>query len=70
MDTVILNGYVTSCYETGHIYRACTTGTCLMMLTGKVTATVRKDHHKHFDMTPIDPQVGISCLPRIPWGAA
>jgi hypothetical protein len=41
-----------------------------MMLTGKVMSTVRKDHQKHFDMTPIDAQVGISCLPRIPWGAA
>jgi hypothetical protein len=54
MDTVILNGYVRSFYEAGHIYRACTTGTCLMMLTGKVTATITKDHQKHFDTTPID----------------
>jgi hypothetical protein len=39
-----------------------------MMLTGKVIATVRKDHHKHFDRTPIDAHV--HGLPRIPWGAA
>jgi hypothetical protein len=40
------------------------------MLTDKFTANVKKDHQKHFDMTPIDSQVGITCLPRIIWGAA
>jgi len=38
--------------------------------TIKIIATVRKDHQKHSDTTPIDSQFGISCLPRIPWGAA
>ena len=44
----------------------CITETCLRMLTGKGTATVRKKHHTQFDWSPIDAQPTYPTLKEFP----
>jgi hypothetical protein len=40
------------------------------MLTGECVAAVRKKHHRHLDRSPMDAQVSISHLHKIPFAAS
>jgi hypothetical protein len=51
-------------------YEACTTETCLWILTGEDITTVRKKYPQALDKGHIVQQGGISRLQRICWAAA
>jgi hypothetical protein len=48
----------------------CAAETHLRMLLGEGIATVRKNHHRHLDRSPIGAQADISHVQRIPWAVA
>jgi hypothetical protein len=50
------------------MYEACTSETCLRMLTVEGTAAVRKNNHRHLDRSSLDAEVSLSHLHRITWG--
>jgi len=41
-----------------------------MMLTGEGIATVRKNHYRYLDRSPIGAQISVSYRQRMPWAAA
>jgi hypothetical protein len=52
------------------MYKACTYETYCRMLTLEGFVTVRANHQRHLDRSPIDAHVSLSHLQRTVWAAA